>query len=354
MDFSYLDDWEEGAPEIDFVGEGHRNIWVFAETVEGTLLPATLEAMGQARELADQIGCYVFGLLMGQGVSPLADQLIAYGADKVLVEDDGTLATYQPEIYVHNIACLAGQHRPEILLIPATTQGSDLAPRLAQRLNTGLASRCIKLGLDMSERLLLSTFPVMNREMYHTVACPTARPQMATLNPGHFPIPYEDGQRSGKVEQVEIDPASPAAQLRWTDSDAHADLPPIPLAKARIVVSGGRGMGSRDGFSLVEQLAQALGGFVAGSRGAYDEGWITEEQIVGVGGQVIGPDLYIACGLSGDVYHCFGLQQAKFILAINLDENAPIMKVANVALVGDAMEVIPAMLNRISAGSQTH
>jgi electron transfer flavoprotein alpha subunit len=142
--------------------------------------------------------------------------------------------------------------------------------------------------------------------------------------------------------------------LRWTNLDAATDLPPVPLAKARIVVSGGRGMGSPDGFSLVEQLARALGGVVAGSRGAYDEGWIAEEQIVGVGGQMIRPDLYVACGLAGDVYHYFGLQQAKFVVAINLDESAPIMKVANMALVGDARQVIPAMLDRLSARSQTN
>jgi len=203
------------------------------------------------------------------------------------------------------------------------------------------------LDLDMSERLLLGTFPVLNGEMYHTVACPEARPQMATLQPGAFPIPTADAYRSGNVEQVEVDLARPTPQLTWTSLEASVELPPVPLSKAKIVVSGGRGMGDSEGLALVQTLAAALGGAVAGSRGAFDEGWIPEEQIVGVGGQFIAPDLYLACGVSGDIYHYFGVQDAKFVVAINSDEQAPIMKVAHLAVVGDARQVIPAMLETL-------
>ncbi len=351
MDFSYLDDWmkEEAGPEIEEVGEGYRNIGVLAEVADGALLPPTLEAMGQARELADQIGVYVYGILVGDGVEPLGQELIAYGADKVLVADDASLAAYQAETYVHILACLVDQYRPEILLLSATPLGNDLAPRLAQRLNTGLISHCIKLGLDMSERLLLGTFAVLGGEVYHTVACPEARPQMATLQPGYFRAPYEDQYRSGDVQREEVDLAGVRESLTWLDLEARVELPAVPLSKARVVVSAGRGMGDDNGFTLVQQLATALGGVVAGSRGAFDEGWIAEEQIVGVGGQFIVPDLYVACGISGDIYHYFGLQEAKFVVAINPDENAPIMKVANLAVVGDARQVIPAMLDLLAA-----
>ncbi len=351
MDFDYLDQWieeEVGKEEIEEVGTGYRNIWVVAEMAEGTLLPAALETMGQARELADQIGVYTYGILLGDGAAPLAEKLFACGADKVLVADNPALTPYQPEVYVKVLADLVDRYRPEILLMPATPLGNDLAPRLAQRLNTGLISHCIKLDLDMSERLLLGTFATLGGEVYHTVACPEARPQMATLQPGYFRAPYEDPYRSGEVQQIEVDLGDVAGRLTWTNLDAQVELPPVPLSKARIVVAAGRGMGDAAGFALVKRLAEALGGTVAGSRGALDEGWIDEKQVIGVGGEFIAPDLYVACGLSGDIYHTFGLQDAKFIVAINPDENAPIMKIAHLAVVGDARQIIPAMLNLLA------
>lgn len=356
MDFSFIDDWEEEAGKaIEEAGEGYRNIWALAETVSpgkaggDSLDPATLQVFGAARDLADQIGVYVYGVLLGSGVASLGEKLFAFGADKVLVADDPALGEYLPGLYAQILSDLVGQYRPEILLMPATSLGNDLAPRLAQRLDTGLISHCVKVEMDMSERLLLGTFAVMGGEMYHTVACPEARPQMATLQPGHFRTPNEDAYRFGQVDKVEVELPEVSGRLVWADLDASVELPEAPLSKAKVVVSAGRGMGDADGFALVEQLAQALGGVVAGSRGAFDEGWIAEEQIVGVGGESITPDLYVACGVSGDIYHYFGLQDAKFVVAINSDENAPIMKIANMAIVGDAKQVIPAMLEALAA-----
>jgi electron transfer flavoprotein alpha subunit len=351
MDFSFLDDWteEEAGPQLAQGGEGYRNVWVLAEAVNGALHAATLEAMGQARDLADQIGVYVYGVLFGSGVEAMGQELIAYGADLVLVADEPALAEYQPETYTEAMAGLVEEYRPEILLLPATPLGNDLAPRLAQRLNTGLMSHCIELGIDMSERLLLAKFPVLGGEMYHTVACPEARPQIATLEPGYFRTPYKDTYHSGDVQQVEASLGGASGQLTWLNLNAKADLPATPLSKAKIVVSAGRGMQDAEGFALAEQLAAALGGVVAGSRGAYDEGWIAEEQIVGVGGTEIAPDLYVACGVSGDVYHYYGLQDAKFVVAINPDENAPITKMANMAVIADARQLIPALLEALAA-----
>jgi electron transfer flavoprotein alpha subunit len=171
---------------------------------------------------------------------------------------------------------------------------------------------------------------------------------MATLQPGRFRVPYEDAYRSGEVERVDVDLAEASGRLTWASLDAEAHLPPVPLSRARVVISAGRGMGDAEGYALVEQLAAALGGVVAGSRGAYDEGWIAEEQIVGVGGEFVAPDLYVACGVSGDIHHYFGLQDAKFVVAINSDERAPIMQFANLAVVGDAKEVVPAMLEALA------
>ncbi|MGD8465635.1 MAG: electron transfer flavoprotein subunit alpha/FixB family protein [Anaerolineae bacterium] len=349
MDFSYLDDWveEDTTEEIQIAGDGYRNIWVVAEIAGDALLPATLETMGQARELADQIGVYVFGLLLGAEPGAHVQTLIAYGADKVLIAGDGNLADYLPGLYVQVLGDLVEEYRPEILLMPATPLGNDLAPRLAQHLNTGLISHCVKLGIDMSERLLLGTVAVMGGEMYNTIACPQARPQMATLEPGHFPQPYEDTYRSGDVENLTVDLGEVDGRLSLLETNVTPPAMDLPLGQAKIVVAAGRGMTDADGFALVQALAGRLGGAVAGSRGAFDEGWIDEDQIVGVGGQSIAPDLYIACGLAGDVYHYFGAHDAKFVVAINPDENAPITKIANVALVGDAKQILPAMLQAL-------
>lgn len=355
MDFSYLDSWmEEETPEgaVEETGEGYRNIWVFSESFQGQIHPNALEALGQARELAGQIGVYVYGILLGETQPGTADELIAYGADKVLIASDPQeperLVDYQPEVYVRTLAALVERFRPEILLMPATCLGSDLAPRLAQKLDTGLISRCVKLEVDMSQRLLLGSCPVMGGEVYHTFDCPTARPQMATLEPGYFRAPYKDDYRSGEVRQVDVDLSEAAAELVWTGVQESLPAIPVPLCKQRVVVSAGRGMEDQDGFALVERLAEALGGVAAGSRGAFEMGWIPEERIVGVGGELIAPDLYVACGLSGDIHHYFGVQDAKFIVAINPDEQAPIMKAANLAVVGDARQVIPELLKALS------
>ena len=348
MDFDFFDDlFEEEAPAEEAVGEGYRHIWVLVERRGDAPLSASLETLGQARELADQIGVYVYGLLLGDKVEPLAEALFAHGADQVFVAEDAALGDYLPGLYTQIVADLVEQHRPEILLMAATPLGNDLAPRLAQRLETGLMSHCVKVELDLAERLLLGTYPVLDGEMYHTAACPEARPQMATLEPGYFALPYADGSRSGQMRTVDLELGQVQPRLTWLDRAAAVDLPPVPLKKARIVVAAGRGLGDAEGFALAEQLAEALGGVVAGSRGAFDEGWIAEEQIVGVGGEFIAPDLYIACGLSGDVFHYFGLQEAKYIVAINTDETAPIMKIANMAVVGDAKQIIPAMLEAL-------
>ena len=351
MDFGYLDSWIEeqvGKEVVEQTGTGYRNIWVVAETLYGTLAPTTLQTMGQARDMADQIGVYVFGVLLGEQAAPLAQELISYGADKVLVAGTPALDEYQPEAHTKAVADLVNQYRPEIVLLAATALGSDLAPRLAQRLNTGLISHCVKVEIDMSERLLLGTFPILGGEMYNTLACPEARPQMATLQPGYFRTPSRDAYRSGEVQEVEVDLAGAAGRLTWVNLDAAVDKPAAPLREAKIVVSAGRGLGDAEGFALAEQLAAALGGVVAGTRGALDEGWIGEEQVVGIGGETVAPDLYIACGLSGDIHHYFGIRNSKLVVAINADEKAPIMKVANYAVVGDARQILPAMLQALT------
>lgn len=352
MDFSYLDsliEEEVGTEEMPGAGTGYRHVLVLAEARDGALTSSSLRVLGAARDLADQIGVYVYGLLLGDGVTAPAGEMGSYGVDKALVVDNAALAEYQPDVYVQALAAVVADVRPEILLLPATSLGNELGPTLAQRLKTGLIAHCVKLDLDMSERLLLGTFALAGGDVYHTLACPGGQPQMATLEPGYFRLPYRDAYRSADVQAVDVELQESPRRLVWGDSNVPLELPALPLRKARIIVSAGRGMGDVEGFKLVEGLAAALGGVVGGSRGALDEGWITEGQVVGVGGESVAPDLYIACGLSGDVYHYFGMQKAKFVVAINPDEQAPIMKVANLAVVGDARQVIPAMLQALRA-----
>ncbi|RPI82741.1 MAG: electron transfer flavoprotein subunit alpha/FixB family protein [Chloroflexi bacterium] len=357
MDFSYLDMWNEtpGQEEGEAAVEGDRNVWMFAETVNGGLHPAALESMGQARELADAIGVYAYGVLLGVENTQHAEALIARGADRILVAGDplhpDKLAAYQPEIFTLALAALIKQYRPEIFLLPATDLGNDLAPRLAHHLSTGLISHCVKVEMDMAERLLVGTCPALGGEVYHAFTIPLLRPQIATLEPGYFRSPVPNSSRTGEIQQVDIDLEYAVGRLTWSKSSTTSETTPGNpkgnLRRARVVVAGGRGMGNQAGFALVRELAAALNASVAGSRGAFDQGWITEDEIVGVSGETIAPDLYIACGLSGEIYHTFSVQDARFIIAINTDQNAPIMKGANIALVADARQVIPGIIDAV-------
>lgn len=345
MDFSYLDSMlEEELGPVEEVGVGYRNVWVLAETADGALASHSLEVMGKARELADSLGVYLYAVLLGHGVSDLAQELIPYGADKVWVLDDPALDPYQPEVFCHALASLVEEKKPEILLLSASDLGNDLAPRLAQRLGTGLLSHCVDLSVDMAERLLLGTCPVMGGRYFDVYALPEARPQIATVEPGQFRIPYEEPYRSGEVEPVAPSLEGVAGRLAWEEMDTAFAPPPEPLSKARVIVAGGRGMGDADSFRLLEQLAEALGGQVAGSRGAVDEGWIEEARQVGVANPPVAPKLYLACGISGSVFHYFGVQDAEFLVAINADPEAPIFKVANVGVVGDAKAIVQELL----------
>ncbi len=351
MDFSYLDLLIEAELEepLETSVNGYRHVWVIVETDEYGVLPESLAVLGQGRDIADQFGVYLFAVVFGHRLADdLIDSLAAVGADNVLLVDDPALAEYQVETVTTALADLIRARRPEIVLLSATPLGNDLAPRLAQRLETGLISHCVQLGLDMAERQLLGTVVRLEGSVFHTLACPEARPQCATLEPGAFQPPYADTGRVAAVERVAVDLAGVNGCLSWEDMATAVAHPVKPLADAQIIVAAGRGLQDTEGFALVEQLADVLGGQIAGSRGALDEGWIDVEQQVGMTGQTVKPDLYIACGISGAIQHLAGIQEARFIIAINRDENAPIMHVANVSAVGDAKDIVTALLKELS------
>lgn len=355
MDFSYLDELlaEEAEPgaALEEQPAGYRNLWVLAELAQGLPTRPTLETLAAGRDLADQLGVYLVALVLTDQLDQeAAEALIRHGADQVRVLAGPHLVPYQPETYVQVLAEQVDQQRPEILLLPATPLGNDLAPRLAQHLNTGLMAGCVGLALDMAERLLLGTMPALGGRLRHTYACPDARPQIATLMPGSFSAAKEDPSRQGSVQQVSLAPAESKDRLRWIEHDLDREVEPVGLPGARIIVAIGRGIGNSRGLELAQRLAVTLDGQLAGSRGAVEAGWIDASRQVGLSGHTVRPDLYIACGISGAIQHCFGVPDYGYLVAINRDEGAPIMSMANVGAIGDAQEILEALLQALEDG----
>jgi electron transfer flavoprotein alpha subunit len=289
-------------------------------------------------------------VLLGKDVERLAEELMWRGADTVYVLEDDSLAQYRTEAYAQVLAELVSERRPEIFLFGATDIGEDLAPRLAQRLETGLLSDCSKVEVDQAERVLLGTRPTYDGELMVTTACPQKRPQMATVRPGAVePFPPNTA-RTGEVERM---PASLLeGNIRARVVEVVEEVQELSLPRAKVVVAGGRGVGSAEGFQLLEELARALGASVGASRGAFDEGWVGKEYWVGgAGGTPVAPDLYIACGISGAIHHYLGIKDAKFIVAINKDPRAPIFKFADIGILGDLHEVVPVLIEELRAMS---
>ncbi len=352
MDLEY---WELLAGEAVEEEEeiAYRDIWVVAEAEEGALTPGSLEMVGKARELADALGAYVQAITLGEGLEDMAQELIHCGSDGVYLADDGlashaTLVEYHLETYAQVLGDLFQEQKPEIILFGATKLGQELAPRLAQRLGTGLISDCLDLFIDETERVLLAKHPVYGGEYFHVSTFLGAKPQIATVRPGALRLPFADEYRYGDVEKVAINLDGIEGKVKVLSVAAEEAQPQAALSEAAVIVAGGRGLGDAEGFALVKELAEALGGQVAGSRGALDEGWIGEEQLVGLSEITVKPDLYIACGISGDVHHYFAMQDSKFVVAIHKDPNASIFKTANLGIVGDPKEIIPPLLAALS------
>jgi len=324
--------------ETNTMPEPH-DIWVVAELgAEGKPTPLTLEIVGGARMMADGLGCYVHAVVVGSGLEAAAQELIAAGADRVHLADDPNLE--HPDARCKVLGDLLAAQPPEVLLFGATRLADELAPRLAQRFNTGLLAHCIALYMDDSERVLIGTHPVFDGDYYEVVACPSARPEIATVEPNTFGPPYLDSYRVGETEPVTVDLAGFESRVSTTGPADYAPLE-IPLRKARRIVSAGRQAGD---FESVKQLAGALGAHVAGAREALDENWITEEQVVGAMGESVRPDLYVAVGIRGDTYHAFGIRDAKFVVAIHPDKDAPLLKNADAGLVGDPRRIMPELI----------
>ena len=349
MDMSYLDLLMAQQEEVS-EAEGGGGVWVVADlsttlkagVVDGAVAPVTLEALGAARTLADALGAYVYGVLLGDGVAGLAQTLYQAGADGVRVADHPSLARFALEPYLAVLADLFEAEQPEVVLFGTTGAGQELAARLAQRLGGGLIEHVTAVRLDEATRAVEATFPIYGGEYSEIAACPEARPQFLTIEPGAFPAPFIDSYRQGEPTKLAGAPVEPPG--RGLGPVEGFEPPALSLAQAPVIVAAGRQAGN---FELVKQLAEALGGRVAGDRGARDAGWIGSEQVVDVRGVTVAPQVYVAVGIRGDTFHDAAIADAKFIAAIHPDPDAPIFQVADLCLEADPAEVLPSLLEAL-------
>ncbi len=322
-----------------------KGVWVFAEQRGGKLAPVSLELLGKAQELAGQLKEEVSALLLGSEVSAMADTLIKHGAAKVFLVEHSALKDYRTIAYAEVVEELVKEHKPNILLMGATHLGRDLAPRVSRRVVVGLTADCTELTIDPDEGILLQTRPAFGGNVMATIASRYSRPQMATVRPGVME-PQPKPENKGDVINQEVSLSEERTGLKVLEV-VREEKKRVNLADAKVVVAGGRGIGEADGFRVVKELAEALGGEVAGTRVAVEEGWIPADRQVGQTGHSVRPELYIACGISGAVQHRAGMMNSRYIIAINTDLRAPIFQVADWGIVGDLYDVVPEIIRQL-------
>ena len=337
--------------------EEYKGVFVFAQQVDNVISNIAYELIGKGKELAKDLGVEVTAVLVGSDVKGLADQLAEYGADKVIVVDDPELKEYRTEPYTHAIASVIKEFKPEIFLIGATAIGRDLGPRVCARIHTGLTADCTKLdigdfpmnpvpGRETKHNQLLMTRPAFGGNTIATIACPDFRPQMATVRPGVMQkAPKEAGK---KAVVTEFNPG-------FTKNNKYVDIlevvkavsNTVDIMDAKILVSGGRGVGSPENFKILDDLAEAIGGTVSCSRAVVDAGWKPKDLQVGQTGKTVRPNVYFAIGISGAIQHLAGMEESDIIVAINKDESAPIFDVADYGVVGDLNKIVPMLTEKI-------
>ncbi len=338
-----------------------RRFWVFLEQEGGKVHPVSWELLGVARTLASQVAeeaaaagdeVVVEGVLLGHQVRSIAEAAIGYGADRVYLLDDPVLEHYRNCPYYMTIETIAEKYKPEVFLIGATTLGRDLAGAIATSLGTGLTADCTKLEMGevkgAPQKLLLATRPAFGGNIMATIVCRRHRPQMSSVRPRVFPAPAYNAEAHGEIVEEAVEVTEEGARACILEF-IHGKEDTVDIEYSDVIVSGGRGLGGPDGFALIKELADAMGGVVGASRPCVDAGWIAYAHQVGQSGKTVRPKVYVAAGISGALQHKVGMQNSDFIIAINNDPNAPIFEVADVGIVGDLYEVIPAMIKEIKA-----
>ena len=337
--------------------EEYKGVYIYAQQVDNELSSISFELIGKGKELAKDLDTDVTAVLLGANVKNLAEQLAEYGADRVIVVDDPELSTYRTEPYAHALASVINAYKPEIMLVGATAIGRDLGPTVSARVKTGLTADCTSLeigdfplnpvpGKEQKHNQLLMTRPAFGGNTIATIACPDNRPQMATVRPGVMQkLAPEVGR---KAEIVEYNPG-------FVPNDKYVEILEIVkqekatenIMDAKILVSGGRGVGCGENFQMLQDLADVLGGTVSCSRAAVENGWKPQDVQVGQTGKTVRPTVYFAIGISGAIQHVAGMEESDIIIAINKDEDAPIFDVADYGIVGDLTKIVPALTARL-------
>ena len=324
----------------------YKGVFIFAQQVDNKITGVSYELIGKGKQLAADLGDEVTAVLLGHQVTDLAKKLARYGADRVIVVDDPALETYMTEPYVEAMYEVIQAKKPAVVLYGATAIGRDMAPRVSARVHTGLTADCTGLEIDPETKNLMMTRPAFGGNIMATILCPDHRPQMATVRPGVM-------QRISPIEGAECK----VENFELKDIAAHKNVEIVEVIKkvsekmdiqdAKVLVSGGRGMGCPDNFKLLEELADELGGTISSSRACVDAGWVEKDRQVGQTGKTVRPNLYIACGISGAIQHLAGMEESDIIIAINKDPSAPIFEVADYGVVGDVCKIVPLFTEEI-------
>ncbi|MDE6387473.1 MAG: electron transfer flavoprotein subunit alpha/FixB family protein [Lachnospiraceae bacterium] len=339
--------------------EEYKGVYVFAQQVDNEISSIAFELLGKAKDLAKDLNTEVTAVLVGSGIKGLADQLAEYGADKVIVVDDPELKDYRTEPYAHALSSVINKYKPEIMLVGATAIGRDLGPRVSARVATGLTADCTVLeigdfplqavpGQEQLHNQLLMTRPAFGGNTIATIACPYNRPQMATVRAGV--MQKIDPIKGAKAVVEEFNPGfTPDNKYVEILDIVKAVTETVDIMDAKILVSGGRGVGSPENFKILEELAEVLGGTVSCSRAVVDSGWKPKDLQVGQTGKTVRPNVYFAIGISGAIQHVAGMEESDIIVAINKDADAPIFDVADYGVVGDLNKIVPKLTAALKA-----
>ncbi len=342
--------------------EQYRGVYIFAQQVDNEINSIAFELLGKARELAADLNEEVTAVLLGYNVKGLADELAKYGADNVIVVDNPVLDVYRTEPYTQALAAVINEYKPEIMLVGATAIGRDLGPRVSARVGTGLTADCTVLEIgdfplnplpnrEQKHNQLLMTRPAFGGNTIATIACPDNRPQMATVRPGV--MQKIEPNEAAKANVIEFNPTLEENNCYVEILDVvKAVSNTVDIQEAKILVSGGRGVGSKENFKLLQDLADAIGGTVSCSRAAVDNGWLPKDLQVGQTGKTVRPNVYFAIGISGAIQHTSGMEESDIIIAINKDASAPIFDVADYGIVGDLNKIVPMLTEALKAQAE--
>lgn len=328
--------------------QDYKGVFIFAQQVDNKISSVSYELIGKGKELARDLGTVVTAVLIGYNVENLADKLAVFGADKVIIVDDKELEVYRTEPYAQAMYSVIEKFKPEIVLYGATSIGRDLAPHVSGRIHTGLTADCTKLEIDEKSKLLMMTRPAFGGNIMATIICPDFRPQMATVRPGVMQKLTLNLNAKALIEKFNPGLKPNERYVEILDI-IKKQSNKMDIQDAKILVSGGRGMGCPENFKLLNDLADVLGGEVSASRACVDAHWVEKDLQVGQTGKTVRPNLYIACGISGAIQHLAGMEESDVIIAINKDESAPIFDAADYGIVGDVTKILPVLTEKLKA-----